>query len=306
MTTLHIYLFGRFDLGSPGQPVPALPSRRARELLSYLVLHRNHPQRREFLANRLWDDAAPAQGGKLLRQALWQLQTALRPLSKHDGLHLLEVDPEWVQLNSANALQADVIGFEDAARSCHGISGARLDQAERDRLEHAVVLCRGELLEGWYQDWCLVERERLQNDLLDVLEKLVCACEARFENERGLLHARRILAIDPAREQVHRHVMRLHQQGGNRTGALRAFQHCRQVLHEELGVDPSAQTLALHQAIRDGSPIAPEPLVEAGASMPPRPDLAALLAHAQALFADIETRLRDSLGPPERPADKPD
>ncbi len=310
MAALHVRLFGRFDLDRGHLPAPALHARRACELLSYLVLHRDHPQRREALASQLWTDAPPAQGAKYLRQALWQLQAALRPLLDDGAVRLLEVDPEWVQLNSCDALQADVIGFEAATRGCQGVPGAVLDERARRQLEAAVALYRGDLLEGWYQDWCLFERERLQNDFLDILEKLVCACESRRENELGLVHARRILALDPAREQVHRHVMRLQQQAGNRTGALRAFQRCEHVLHEELGVAPSLQTRSLYEAIRDGRAMGPEGAGESGQAAPPAgpqlPELAELLRRAQAVFASIESRLRQEMLRPGPSADKPD
>lgn len=310
MAALQVRLFGRFDLDRGHAPVPVLPARRARELLSYLLLHRDHPQRRELLAAQLWEDAPPAQAGKYLRQSLWQLQTALRhALDGDDATSLLEVDPEWIQLNSCEELEADVIGFESAARHCHGIPGLRLDETRRRELEDAVSLYRGDLLEGWYQDWCLFERERLQNDYLDLLEKLVCACEARCENELGLVHARRILALDPAREQVHRHVMRLQHQAGNRTGALREFQRCERVLREELGVAPSHQTRALYEAIRDGRAVQPEgPADTRPVALPASPgsDLAELLVRARDLFSSIEARLRDEIAAPGQSADKPD
>lgn len=310
MAALHVRLFGRFDLDRGSAAQPALHARRARELLSYLVLHRDHPQRREALAGQLWADAPPAQGAKHLRQALWQLQAALRPVLDDAALDLLEVDPEWIQLNSCEQLQADVIGFEAATRACQGVPGPGLDERARRQLEAAVDLYRGDLLEGWYHDWCLFERERLQIDFLDALEKLVCACESRRENELGLVHARRILALDPAREQVHRHVMRLQQQAGNRTGALRAFQRCERILHEELGVAPSLQTRSLYEAIRDGRAIGPEAPAESGhAGLRARaqlPELAELLSRAQALFASIESQLRQEIVPPDPSGDKPD
>ena len=311
MAALQVRLFGRFDLSLTGGPATSLHSRRARELLCYLVLHHGHPQRRETLAGLLWDDASPAQAGKHLRQALWQLQAALRlalhPLPESEAAEMLEVDPEWVQLNPSGHLAVDVIRFEAATQACHGLNGIRLGETQRSALEHAVELYRGDLLEGWYQDWCLLERERLQNDLLDALEKLVCACEAGFENELGLVHARRMLALDPAREQVHRHMMRLHQQSGNRTDALREFQRCERVLKEELGVEPSLQTRSLYESIRDGRAKRPE-ASDGPSTLPsdPRlPELADLLNRAHHLFASLESRLQGAAALTQRP-DQPD
>ncbi|MDQ1812056.1 BTAD domain-containing putative transcriptional regulator [Massilia sp. CCM 9210] len=303
MVALTVRLFGRFGIFCGDQANPALNNRAARELLCYLVLHRNHPQRRETLADLFWEDSPPEQARKYLRQALWRIQSALRPVADCGGVQALEVDPEWIQLNSCDQLQVDVAQFEEAMRCCHGIPGAQLDDIARRRLEDAVGLYRGDLLEGWYQDWCVVERERFQNELLDALEKLVCWCESRHDSERGLAHAKRMLALDPAREQVYRHMMQLHVLAGNRTQALREFQRCERVLMQELGVNPSQQTRALYESIRDGRAASPgpdsgvswAPASASGSPLEPLPALDELLKRALHLFAGIETRFRQDI-----------
>ncbi|MEO7242856.1 MAG: BTAD domain-containing putative transcriptional regulator [Variovorax sp.] len=265
------------------------------------MLRRDQPQRRETLAGQLWEEAPPERARKYLRQALWQIQAALHLLAGRDGVQAIEVDSEWIQLKSCDQLDVDVTRFDQATRSCHGIPGSQLDAAARQRLEEAVQLYRGDLLEGWLQDWCLFERERLQNDFLDTLEKLVCSCEARCDSEHGLALARRMLAVDPAREQVHCHVMRLHVQAGNRTQALRDFQRCEQILMQELGVKPSQQTCALYESIRDGhldspwadsgSNGAPDVASGLGHTQLPELALADMLKRVQHLFERIETRM---------------
>lgn len=301
MAVVTVRLFGRFDASCHGQPSTALNARRARELLSYLVLHRSRPQQRETLAGLLWEDTPPELARKYLRQSLWQVQTALSLEAGEAAGRVLEVDPEWIQLNDCDHLKIDVARFEAAACRCRGVAGAQLDDAARQLLEEAVGLYRGELLEGWYQEWCLFERERLQNDLLDALEKLVCCYEARRDSERGLAHARRMLAIDPAREQVHRHVMRLHLLAGNRTDALRAFQRCEKVLMQEFGVKPSHTTTSLHESMRDeradpqSLPSTDESSQIAGDQLPAIMDM---FRRMQSLLADIERRLRKDAGPP--------
>jgi DNA-binding SARP family transcriptional activator len=284
MPAMRVHLFGRFDAFLGEQPSAALNNRAARELFCYLALHRDHPQRRATLAGLFWEDAPPEQARKNLRQALWQIQRALRPLADEGDVRLLEVDPEWIQLNSCEQLQLDVARFDDAMLACHGVPGAELGDIDRTRLEDAVSLYRGDLLEGWYHDWCMSERERFENALLDGLEKLVCACEVRHESERGLAHARRMLAHDPAREQVYRHAMYLHLLAGNRTQAIREFHRCERALMQELGIRPSGYTTALYEAIRDGSAAENPEVVQL-------PALAELLDRAQHLFAHIEARV---------------
>jgi DNA-binding SARP family transcriptional activator len=312
MITLTVRLFGRFGIRSERHSSVGPGARRAREVLSYLLLYPDRAHRREKLADLLWEDTPPEQARKCLRQALWQIQAALQREDDGSGRFPLEVDPEWIQLHSCNALQVDVHRFESAIHCCHGIAGPQLDDYQRHSLEDAVQLYRGDLLEGWEQGWCLAERERLQNELLDALDKLVTGCEARHDSERGLGYARRMLAADPAREQAHCHLMRLHLLSGNRTEALRAYQCCERLLMQELGVRPSEATRALHESIREGrsdSPWSELALLDGAMASPMGllgadwggeasgrlPALADHLARVQSTLARIEARLRQEM-----------
>jgi DNA-binding SARP family transcriptional activator len=306
MVALTVRLFGRFGAWHGDQPVQGLNARRAREVFSYLLLHRDRPHLRETLADLLWEDAAPAQSRKYLRQAVWQVQTALQFDEEASDPHPLQVDPEWIQLNSCSQMKVDVVRFDEATRRCHGIPGSRLSDAQRQQLEDAVNLYCGDLLGGWYQDWCVFERERLQNAFLEALEKLVSCCEARGDSERGLAHAHRMLAIDPAREQVHCHIMRLHVLAGNRTEALREYQRCEKALMQELSVRPSESTRALHESIRaghcDSAWLGSNPIDAADTTNLPIDRLSALveyLEQMQSTFAGIVARLRQDIRPTE-------
>jgi DNA-binding SARP family transcriptional activator len=289
MATLTVRLFGRFGLWCDNQPASGLGARRAREVLSYLLLYPDHPHRREKLADLLWEETPPALARKYLRQALWQIQARLQ----HGRDARLEVDPEWIQLHSRSDLQVDVHSFQAAIGQCHGTAGAQLDPAQCRLLEEAVGVYRADLLEGWEQGWCLAERERLRGALLDALDKLVTWCAARCDCERGLAHARRMLVVDPAREQAYCHIMRLQVLAGNRTEALRTYQRCERLLMQELDVKPSAATQALDAAIRDGSCEALRDGAGTDGAAPHHLSaLADHLAHIRATLAQIEARLR--------------
>ncbi|MBA2594355.1 MAG: hypothetical protein M3495_06700 [Pseudomonadota bacterium] len=210
MAKLTVILFGRFCIHGTQHSVNGLHARRAQELFSQLLLHRDRIYPRETLASLLWEDAAPAQARKYLRQALWQIQAVLEETAGAEAKNLLTLDADWIQLNSAESLALDIAIFEHAFEACQGTPGTQLADTQRKDLERAVQLYRADLLEGWYQDWCLFERERLQNWYLSALDKLVAWCEAHEDVECGLAYAERILRKDPAEEQTHYHIMRLH------------------------------------------------------------------------------------------------
>jgi DNA-binding SARP family transcriptional activator len=202
------------------------------------------------LADRLWKNFATTQSKGYLRKALWQLQTTLD--MQADGLSddVLLVGSGWVQINPQAELYSDVAAFERAFLRARGTRGKDLDMRCASVLQAAIDLYRGDLLEGWYQDWCLFERERLRHMYFAMLDKLMEYCEVYHDFESGLLYGSRVLHYDRARERTHRRLMRLCCLAGDRTEALRQYQRCVTALDEELGVEPSRRTVKLYQQIR--------------------------------------------------------
>jgi tetratricopeptide (TPR) repeat protein len=112
-------------------------------------------------------------------------------------------------------------------------------------LREAVALYKGDFLEGFYDDWCLEERYRLESLYLGALGQLVAVHEALDQPEEALHYVGLLLARDPFREDVHRTAIRLHVRLGNRAEAVRWAWRCRALLRTELGVKPAPETTAL-------------------------------------------------------------
>ena len=246
MSDLTISLFGRLSLRRNGSPLGASPPRKARELLAYLLLYRRgHP--REKLATLLWHGDTK-QTKAYLRKALWQLRQAFDG-GDESTPPILEVDGDWLQVHSEADLWVDVDVFEAAVDEVRDCSVAEMTDEQVQALEQAVGLYGGDLLESWYQDWCLMERERLRDMYLRALDRLARCCEDRGAYETGIQYCLRIHRVDPARERTHRQLMRLRAQAGDRTGALRQYQRCAEILDRELGVNPATATRRLHEKI---------------------------------------------------------
>jgi DNA-binding SARP family transcriptional activator len=249
MSTIKFQLFGKFSVHQGTQLLKGLEASKDQELLSYLLVQRERCHPRETLASLLWSDTSTERSKKYLRQALWHLQTALgdRELG---GSRFLLVGNDWIQITLKNNLWLDVAAFEQACAITHGTSGRELAKSEAEILKKAVRLYKGDLLEGWYQDWCLCERERLQNLYLAVLDKLLTYSEKHNEYEEGCGYGSTILRYDRARERTHRQLMLLHYKAGDRTGALRQYECCARALEEEFGVKPERATTELYEQIR--------------------------------------------------------
>ena len=125
-------------------------------------------------------------------------------------------------------------------------------------LDQAAALYRGEFLPGFslagcpaFEEWLLLTRERFAHLALTALDALTRAQLAGGRYPEAAQHARRQLALDPWREEAHRQLMRALAASGDRAAALAAYARCRQVLHDELGVEPDDETRALYEQIRN-------------------------------------------------------
>ena len=284
MPAIRFQLFGKFCARADERELE-IHALKHQELLCYLLVHRNRPHPREALASLLWGDNTTGKSKKYLRQALWHLQHALESGPGVPGGAVLFVENEWVQFNAEADLWLDVVAFEQAFALAQGSAGRDLGGPALSALEEAVRIYRGDLLEGWYQDWCLFERERLQNIYFLMLDKLMSHCEATGDYEKGQTYGSLILRHDPARERTHRQLMQFHYGAGDRTAALRQYERCVAALDQELGVKPDRRTTALYQQIRaDGAP--PNPPVVPAAE-PPTHSLAKLLTRLRRLHKDL-------------------
>ena len=242
-------MFGKFTAHHDAGLLTRLEATKDQELLSYLLIHRDRPHSREALASLLWADTSTEKSKKYLRQALWRLHAALN-CDNGNVSEVLMVDHDWLSLNPCSNLWTDVADFERAFAAAEGIPGRQLDAGKALGLKDAVTLYNDDLLPGYYQDWILFERERLQNMYLLMLDKLVVYLQFRGEYEVAQGYGATILRYDPARERTHRQLMHLYSLAGDRTSALRQFERCAQALKQELGVKPERKTVELYERIK--------------------------------------------------------
>lgn len=280
---LRVVLIGRVTLTRDGEQLSGLTVKPL-ELLGYLLLHRDRPHPRDGLAELLWPDASPAASRKYLRQTLWQLQARLAVALAPGQASLLDLPAGHVRVNPRASWWCDVDVVEQVHRRSRDVPGGALPDADVTALEQAVALSGHDLLANWQHDWVLRERDRLRVIHLDLLERLTDHYVARGAVASGLVHGRRLLLLDPAREATHRQLMRLHAAAGDRTAALRQYHRCVRALSDEFGVAPSAATDALYQLIR-GDAGSPAPRPEAPPSVAEQ--LEALLAAVAELQSEV-------------------
>jgi DNA-binding SARP family transcriptional activator len=245
---LVIRLFGKLSLQRDGAEIDSLRFGKLGELLCLLLLRRDRPHSREILASMLWGDNTTAHSRKYLRHALWQLQAMLRNGGEPSAM--LVADRDSVSLDVTGDVWFDVAIFEHAWAQVHTVHHSQFSEQQAQVLKSGVDIYRADLLEGWYQDWCLFERERLQNMYLLLLEKLMSYCEEHQQYDAGMEAGERILRLDRAHERTYQSLMRMQYAAGDRAGALRQYQRCESALREELNVRPTNRTQELLRTIR--------------------------------------------------------
>ena len=243
MTTLRIKLFGSLELERDGRALPRFASRKSGELFAYLALNRRTPQTREHLAGVFWGDSTEERARHTLNTTLWRINRVLEPPnSAASERGYLRVTPQHLGFNTASSVWLDVAEFESR---CAFAEQAETPAQTAALYAQAVSFYRGDLLADCYDDWCIVERERLQGLYVRALARLLAYNSSNAEYDVAIDCARRILGCDPLREEVHRDLMRLHLNAGQPAAALRQYRLCEDLLRQELGVEPAPETRSL-------------------------------------------------------------
>lgn len=257
MSTIHLRFFGSgVALDSRGQPVP-MRSRKQLALLAYLATEHAIAHSRERLMALFWPEETTAVAQNNLRVTLSRLRELAGKLVVADtpAKELLISDRSTVQFNPVWIDSADINRFlrllEQTRRHDHPLRNAcDLCQAA---LRTAVALVQGAFLEGLgleecpvFEEWLVMQRERLHLLVLEAYSDLTTFAEAKGDLTAGRDFAQHQIELDPLREPAYRQLMRILVKQGERSLALATFERCRTVLREELGLDPEVETFALH------------------------------------------------------------
>ena len=240
----QVFLFGSFELKVQDRSVH-LPTRKMEALFAYLVLHPG-VQNRERIASLFWGDSPE----ELARRSL---RTALSALRKELGEQFILTDRETIQLNPEIPVWADVYEVEKQAKEIlsannHVVSGME------------TTLYRGDLLQDFYDDWVLEEREHYRTVFVNALTHFAQFLKTRGEYQSAISIANKMIAIEPGNEQAYQHLLFCYGALGDRSEALKAYEECARRLMDQFGVEPSAATMALIEQIKKSDSAATQPV----------------------------------------------
>ncbi|MEZ4731314.1 MAG: BTAD domain-containing putative transcriptional regulator [Caldilineaceae bacterium] len=256
MVTVEVRLFGAGQIREAAGKVIAVRSRKELAALAYLLLEGHQPQSREVLQALFWPDFDTESARNNLRVILARLQALVG--AGAEPAKWLHTNRTEVQRNPAVALWLDVAEFQrlidSTQRHAHASRGACAHC--QPALQAAVALYTAEFLTGLaladcpaFEEWLFLQRERQHLLAVKAYQDLTTFAETQGELDAALTYVQRQIAIDPLRETAYRQQMVILARQGERNLALAAFERCRRIISNELGIDPEPETLLLHQQI---------------------------------------------------------
>ena len=263
MGILQITLFGGVHVTLNNWLTEEKITRDIQALLSYFLLQRHRTHSRETLAGLFWGDNSQEKARGSLNTALWRLKKALEPKGIPRGTYL-NARPGEVGFNKESQYWLDVEVFENAINRILKSSFKTIEEPQVVELENTLKLYKGDLLEGFFDDWALREREKFRSLYEKCLFYLLQYYGFQGAYDKAIAYGQHILELDPLRERIHREMMKLYIDNGQRTKALRQYDICRYMLATEFGVAPMEETQALYTYIMTRSSRQLLPIISEG------------------------------------------
>jgi SARP family transcriptional regulator, regulator of embCAB operon len=243
--TVRFYLTGRVCVeGAVLVDQADLPGRQGRLALVYLVSQRDRPVPVDELAAAIWGDELPGS---------WE--TSLRALVSRLRGVLADAAPDMALVSDAGCYQARLgavwVDTEAAANAVDRAEGAARAGDIGGAWSEATVgagIARRPLLPGEELEWVATLRGRLRALRVRALDVLAGVYLARGDHSLAIAMSQELVGLEPYREAGYRHLMRAHLAAGDRGEAVRVHEQLRQLLAEELGVDPAPETTRVYEA----------------------------------------------------------
>src|SRR5215217_6374767 len=218
---LQVFFFGQFEMLCDGNAMQLGRNGKALTILKYLLAHRGRPVSQDHLMGWLWPESN-------LKKARWSLNSAIHGLRKllgscSSGLsaNYVTLHDGYYHLSGAARIWTDVDEFDERYEKGRRLEREGRMQATAVEYEKAIELYRGDyLIEDLYDDWTMVERERLSNTYMDMLGQLAVYCMETGQYQESIRGCYRILEKDHCHEDTYRLLMRCYARLGLRGRAL--------------------------------------------------------------------------------------
>lgn len=240
-------MLGSFRVLRAGDLV-ALGGPKQRALLAMLVVDAPRTVTVDRLADAIWGDAVPNRVETSLQSYVSNLRRALGEdgtrLATRPGGWALDAAPDQVDAGRFERLVASGQAARSAGRPAEAVA----------QLAEALAMWEPPLPEHAGEDWVRELIVRLEARHAVALEEWLAARLDLGEHVAALPDIEAAVAAEPLSEQLRAHLALAHYRAGNQTEALRSLSRAREVLAEEVGVEPGPELRRLEAQILAHAP----------------------------------------------------
>ena len=245
---LVVQALGDFRVFLNRRQITEWKGNRSKLLLKYFLLQRERPVPVEVLMDTFWRDEEPELARRSLYQAVYLLRQALQAAGGDGALVVSTHGTYGLDPTLAVWLDSDV--FAQHVRSAVDLERRGSVPEAMAQYELAETLYGGDFLaEDMYEEWTSARRDSLRADYLHVLDRLSAYTFAQQNWPLCLTYTQKTLQVEPCHEAAHQRLMRVYAARGQRHLALRQYAACVERLAEELGVEPSSETVQLYRQL---------------------------------------------------------
>lgn len=217
-----VRLLGGFHIVGPNGRIEVAPS--VQRVVAYLALH-GQVMSRHVVAAAIWPDIEQSRARSNLRTTVWRLGPAAP---------VVVATPS--SLTIAPGVLVDLAAVEGQAENARA--------GDRVALEHLRAFDLA-LLPGWDDEWVELERERVRQVELHLLDDIIANGARDGRHGEAVDAALRSVRLDPLREASQAALLRALLAGGNRAAALDHFRRFNRLMRQELGLSPSPELMAI-------------------------------------------------------------
>lgn len=223
----------------------------AKTIFKLLLTQAGRRYPKDVLAEELWPETDPDVAANRLRVAVHELRKMLGEGARREGgpLHIAQQEGAYF-FDERAPVWSDRAAFESAiAQGQELAEEGKLGEALH-AYQVAEALYQGDYLrDDLFFEWSISTRERLREMHLSMLGDAARIHGQRGEFDHASGFCRKILRIEPWREEVYRRLMLYLVEAGRPNEALRAYEECRRALQAEVEAEPSPETTRMRDSI---------------------------------------------------------
>ncbi len=208
--------------------------------LFFLLLNAGRPMHKDQIIEALWPESDNDMN-QMLRSTSYYLRKVLgaKCVVSCKGTYALDLTAVYRE-----NVWYDVTAFQEHRTRAQAALKAENDPEASQEFQEMIRLYQGNYVQSFYDNWCIPRRNELQYAYLDAHHQLASISFRHKQYEESISHWQQLLSIDNCLEEAHYGLISSYIQQDKRGLALRQYQICARVLHEDLDTEPG-------QAIKD-------------------------------------------------------